>query len=47
LGTLHKDCDVDEMAKQMAARTQADGWVILGKAALMPLKALAFWVCVR
>jgi hypothetical protein len=25
LGTLHKDCDVDEMAKQMAARTQADG----------------------
>jgi hypothetical protein len=43
-GILRKDRDVDEMAKQMAAHTQADGRVILGLAALMRLKALVFWV---
>jgi hypothetical protein len=44
LGILHKDRDVDAMAKRMAAHTQADGRVILGTVALMQLKALAFWV---
>ncbi len=44
LGILCKDHDVDEMVKQMAAHTQADGWVIQGTAALMQLKALAIWV---
>jgi hypothetical protein len=30
LGILETDMDIMEMAKRMASRTQAEGWVLLG-----------------
>ena len=42
LASDHKD--VDEMAKRMANRTQAEGRILLGTITIQCLKALVWWV---
>ncbi len=44
LAVLVNDKDVDEMAKRMAARTQAGGRVDLGTVTIQNLKTLVWWV---
>jgi hypothetical protein len=41
---LEADTDVMEMAKQMAARTQAEGRVLLGTVVIKHLQTLVWWV---
>ena len=44
LGVLETDTDVTEMAKRMAARTQAEGRVLLGTVVIKRLQMLVWWV---
>ena len=44
LGVLETDSDVTEMVKRMAARTQAEGRVLLGTIAIKHLQTLVWWV---
>ena len=44
LATLVKDRDVDEMAKRMAGRMQAEDRVLLGTVVIQHMKTLVWWV---
>ena len=44
LGVLETDTDVTEMAKRMAARTQAEGRVLLGTVVIKRLQTLVWWI---
>ena len=44
LATLVTDRDIDEMAKHMAARMQAEGRVFLGTIIVQCMKTLVWWV---
>jgi transposase-like protein len=44
LGVLETDTDVMEMAKRMASRTQAEGWVLLGTVVIKRLQTLVWWI---
>jgi hypothetical protein len=44
LGKIESDNDITEMAKRMAARTQADGHVYLGTVIMNQLQTLIWWV---
>ena len=44
LTTLVTDRDVDEMAKHMAVRMQAEGRVFLGTITVQHMKTLVWWV---
>ena len=44
LATLKEDRDVDEMAKWMATRIQAEGRVLLGTIIIQRLKTLVWWI---
>jgi hypothetical protein len=44
LGVLETDTDVTEMAKPMAARTQAKGRVLLGTVMIKRLQTLVWWI---
>jgi hypothetical protein len=45
LGVLETNTDVTKMAKRMASRTQAEGWVLLGTVIIKRLQTLVWWIC--
>jgi hypothetical protein len=44
IGVLETDLDVTEMAKRMASRTQAEGWVLLGTVIIKRFQTLVWWI---
>ena len=47
LATLISDRDVIKMAKQMAARTEAEGRVLLETIVIQHMKTIVWWVLIR
>jgi hypothetical protein len=44
LGVLETNMDIMEMAKRMASRTQAKGWVLLRTVVIKRLQTLVWWI---